>query len=122
MTWRVAGGEGEPTLYAGADEAVDALMIRVRTALDSMSEEELRLLDTEQDLWRSDATTVLLKRYMSSPEGVDGEGESTKNLRVSLGQGYATIEQVFTLDKVMEEFNISDFVDAGPGLPAEDVL
>lgn len=104
MTWRVAGGEQDPTLHATTDEAVDALMVRVRRALDAMDEETLRHLATDQDLWRADTTAVLLKRYMSSPEGAGGDTEPTKNLRVTLGQGYVSIEQVFTLNEVIAEF------------------
>lgn len=105
MSWQVKGGEQAPTIHATTDEAVDALMVRVRSALDAMDEQTLRRIVTDQDLWRADTTTDLLKRYLSSPEGSAGDADfSPKNLRVVLGEGDVSIEQAFTLSEVMAEF------------------
>lgn len=80
MTWKVMAGTSSE--HETSDEAVDALMVVVRDALDNVDDE---VDPATVDLWRDEATTDLLKRYLDGTEGAGGEMLPTSNLHVQIG-------------------------------------
>ena len=96
MKWQVSAtsngeADGDVTTHEDSDSAVDAFMARVRYVLDetkAASEPEAWRqigMQWEVDLWFADTTTDMLKRYLTSAEGFDGQNEQTDSLHVSIG-------------------------------------